>query len=269
MRRFSRVPLAVGLFTPFLIAGPGGQPRSGSATLLVKITQAADAPVAYALVTIGNGTTRVAGADGIAVFPETKADSVRVTARRIGFKPSTGMYPVPPGEAVIRIQMEPLVTSLDTIRIVASDQTPLARTGFYDRIARVQRGAFTARFFTPEELEQRNPSRVSQVLYGESTIRVTPDGRGRVVLLGRGPNCAMTVLLDGRRVSGTVEESINNPSLGRNDPRNLMTVDELVPAGSVAAIEVYGSAASAPVELVQVAGRSGCGIIAIWTGAKR
>jgi hypothetical protein len=48
-----------------------------------------------------------------------------------------------------------------------------------------------------------------------------------------------------------------------------MSIDELITASSVAAIEIYGSVMSAPVELQRVAGSQGCGIIAIWTGSRR
>ncbi len=49
-------------------------------------------------------------------------------------------------------------------------------------------------------------------------------------------------------------------------------IDDIIAAPSIAAIEIYGSAAAVPVELQRVAGSrmaQGCGLIAIWTGSRK
>jgi hypothetical protein len=65
----------------------------------------------------------------------------------------------------------------------------------------VQRGAASATFITPEELDLRNPAKVSQVLQGVKGMKVAFH-YGRPVLSGRGTDCGMTVLLDGRKMDG-------------------------------------------------------------------
>jgi len=197
-------------------------------------------------------------------------DSLRVQVKRIGYAPFTGWVQRIAGSSRYRATLSRLATTLDTVTIRATRNTPLERTGFYDRVSRVQRGAFAARMITPEELEERNPVTVSQVLAGESMVKVTPMGGRRVMLRGRGVTCGMTVLLDGMLVPGMVEELLDiTPRRRRPDPSTLITVDELVSAHSVAAIEIYGSSISAPAELLKVAGLKSCGIVAIWTGARR
>ena len=110
---------------------------------------------------------------------------------------------------------------------------------------------------------------VTQMLSGENLVKVSPAGYRKNVLLSRNPNCAMTIILDGQRAVGTLEESIgfrpNKPPASI-----LMSVDELVNIQSVAAIEIYGSMASAPIEFQRAAGNSGgCGLVVLWTGSRK
>ena len=56
-------------------------------------------------------------------------------------------------------------------------------------------------------------------------------------------------------------------SLGRNKPVPVVSLDELVDANSVAAIEVYAHGGNIPQEMQQSDWQ--CGVIAIWTGARR
>jgi hypothetical protein len=79
--------------------------------------------------------------------------------------------------------------------------TPLSRTGFYDRVDRVQRGAIVGEFLTPEELNARNAMKVSDLMRGRRLANITFIGSTRQpVILGRG-GCVMTILLDGSRLT--------------------------------------------------------------------
>jgi hypothetical protein len=56
------------------------------------------------------------------------------------------------------------------------------------------------------------------------------------------------------------------------DPRRIVPIDDILSPTSIAAIEIYASAANAPAELIPLVGaaQSGsCGIVAIWTGGRR
>lgn len=248
----------------FSLLGSAGTEQP--AVLRIRAVTADGTPVPFTNVAAQGRAVRVANAEGVVEYDLAPSDSIRVTARRIGYKPIAAW--VSRDSLGFRVVMEPLPTQLAAVTITDRLDTPLARRGFYDRMERVRRGAFAARFFTPEELDQRNPSRLSQLLQGESMVRFSRDQRGRMILLGRGVDCAMTILLDGQRMSGTLEDAINNPHMYRD--RSILTaVDDLAPGASIAAVEIYGSAAAAPVELQQVAGAAGCGIVAIWTGSRR
>lgn len=236
---------------------------------VVRVTDVQGRVIPFAFVQIENGASRVADDSGRAVFNSKPPASIRLQVRRMGFSPFIGWAKHDSVTKEFVADLVPLPRALDAVSISGRRDTPLARRGFYDRMERVQNGAYSARMITPEELDLRNPMSITQMLSGDRFVKVTPAGNGKQILLSRNPGCAMTILLDGHRAVGTLEESIgfqpNKPPMSM-----LMSVDELVSAHSLAAIEVYGSMASAPVELQRAAGNSGgCGLVALWTGSRR
>lgn len=236
--------------------------------VVVRVTDVQGRAIPFALVQIANGATRVADDSGRAVFGGGDRDSLRLDVRRMGFNPFIGWAKRDTATKEFIADLIPLPRALDAVTVEGRRDTPLARTGFYDRMERVQKGAYSARMITPEELDRRNPLNISHILAGERHVRVTPMNN-KPVLLSRNPGCAMTILLDGLRAQGTLEEAIRTGP-GAPPISTLQSVDELVNAASVAAIEIYGSMAAAPVELQRAAGNSGgCGIVAFWTGSRR
>lgn len=237
---------------------------------VVQVTDLQGNAIPFAYVTLGTGIGRVANDSGVVIFQQKPADSLRITARRIGFQPFQAWVKRKEGQEAYLADLIALPRTLDPVTVEGRRDTPLARTGFYDRAERIQKGAYAARVITPEELEIRNPVRLSQTLTGDVYVKVTPSGNGRSVLLGRGMYCAMTILLDGQRLLGTYEEAFGNPN---PPPRSsLSAIDDVVNIQSVAAIEIYGSVAAVPIELQRAAGSrlsQGCGLIAIWTGSRR
>ena len=234
----------------------------------VRVTDVQGRVIPFAFVQIENGASRVANDSGRAVFNMKTPDSLRLQVRRMGFSPFVGWARPDSASKELIADLIPLPRALDAVTVQGRRDTPLARRGFYDRMERVQKGAFAARMITPEELDMRNPMSVSQMLSGDRFVKVTPMN-GKQVLLSRNPGCAMTILLDGHRAMGTLEEAVGFGP-GAPSARSLMSVDELISAHSLAAIEIYGSMASAPVELQRAAGNSnGCGLVALWTGSRR
>jgi hypothetical protein len=251
-----------------LVFVAGASLSAQDARTVVRIFDNSAKPVPYALVNLRDGVSRVADDSGRVVFNEPPKDSIRLSVRRLGFDPfhgwvtrvaETGEYPV-----LIRL----LPQSIASVQVTARANTPLGRSGFYDRVQRVQAGAFSARMITPEELDQRNPVRFTQMLQGENAVRIQRYDQNRSMITGRGGNCAYSIILDGNRVTGTLEETLTNKT---NPPpiSSLIGIDDLVTINSVAAIEIYSSAASIPAELQRSLGGGSCGLIAIWTGRRR
>jgi len=252
-----------------VLALAAGPLAAQSDRVVVQVTDVRGNAIPFAFVQIVNGAIRVADDSGRAVFNIKPKDSLNIQARRIGFEPYIGWVKKKADSPYFIADLIPLARTLDPVTVRGRRDTPLARTGFYDRVERVQKGAFSARMITPEELDLRNPFQFTHVLAGDNLVKVTPMS-GKQVLMGRGITCAMTILLDGQRLTGTLEEAVGNP----NPPptSSLAAIDELITAASVMAVEIYGSAAAVPVELQRAAGSrmaQGCGLIAIWTGSRR
>lgn len=271
--------LAVRNLTLCTLAGPLaiGTLASGalSAQATVKVVDEVGRPVPYTAVQIGGAVERAADTLGIVRLPKGEPKPQMVRARRIGFAPfASDVTPSPGG--VYHVVLSPMVNGLDTVRTVATMTTMLSRTGFYDRMQRVHNGAMLGEFITPEELEARNASFITNLMRGRRYVGVTRGKNNKVMVTGRGGMCGMTILLDGVRVNNTMEESsqnlptsINMGSNGRPGAAAPVSLDEMVTAHEVMAIEVYPSTANAPAELIPLTGGGSCGIIAIWTGPRR
>jgi hypothetical protein len=88
---------------------------------------------------------------------------------------------------------------------------------------------------------------LASVFQGRQLVTV---GRTRPLMLhGRG-GCQMEVLVDGR-------------------PLREGFLDEFMSANEIMGVEIYGPTANAPAELIPLTGRGSCGIVAVWTGARR
>lgn len=239
--------------------------------VVVRVRDANALPIAHALVEVEGGRGRVADDSGRVVL-DAAPDSLQLEVRRIGYTPFKGKAGrAKSGE--FEIALRPLAQALAAVKIVEQGmKSPLELSGFYDRVARAQRGAFNADFITPEELESRAGVKATDLLQGRRFVfpQRTPGNRPQTYLMGRG-GCKMTVYLDGRMLSP--EAPSQDPRLGRTSPSaGIVPLDELVDANAVAAIEIYASANQAPAELIPLGGAAqagACGIVAIWTGGRR
>jgi hypothetical protein len=274
MRRWSCL-----FFLPLIAGTLAAQaaPRS-----IIRVVDGDGRPVPYAAVNVANGATAIADDAGRVTLNMPPRDSLNVTVRRIGYKPLDARVTRAASDGAYVVAMTRLPSPLDTVRVVAQQSTPLARTGFYDRVERVRKGAYTAEFITPEELDARNPSQVSSIFQGRRTTSIIMFGGGgtrqQAVLLGRG-RCAMTIVVDGQQVTNTLQEAV----VSAGAPQSMYTrgssqvspgkttigLDDIVDGRSVMGIEIYPSTANAPAELIPIGGRGSCGFVAIWTGPRR
>lgn len=250
----------------------------------VEVKDAGGLPIPYAMVQINRGSARVVNDSGVVQLNGEVADSLRLVVRRIGYIPFDG-WSRREAHGVFIVTLAPLARELGAVTVTERANTPLARTGFYRRMERVRRGATVGTFITPEELDLRNPPRISSALGGQQSVKVTYHN-GRAMITGRSQNCPMVVLLDGRKVDGMIEEALSRNGQAEIDRmareqymprqraqerymRERMSVDELINSTAVAAIEIYASAASVPPELQQNMTAESCGLIAIWTGERK
>lgn len=141
---------------------------------------------------------------------------------------------------------------------VAADSAPLTAT---DR----RLDAFNRRrkrghgvFLTAADIARRNPRLLSDALVAVQTIRIMERGSGKVAIAARSlvpvrtaggiaaAPCILRLVIDGQAFpAGT--------SL------------DMVPPHEVAGMEIYGGAATMPVEFAHYQEDTWCGVIAIWT----
>lgn len=186
--------------------------------------------------------------------------SFEVVLRRIGFLPGN-VRVEPGGDTAVVASLQPLAVLMETQVIRAREQVRgLATRGFYQRMADRERGALVGEFVTPEDIEQRNPQRVTQLLEQRPGVTVRRVGRCQVFVQCyrvMGPNnCVATVYLDGHRLNRLADAAASDASAAP-------AIDELVSPGAVAGIEIYPRGSSAPPRYQALAGT--CAIIVIWT----
>jgi hypothetical protein len=251
----------------------------------VVVRDAQGIAVPFAFVSLRNRNGQVASDSGVATLRVPAGDSLNLFARRIGYAPFEGWVRPDPAAGDYLVTIAALPRTLAAVDVRERANTPLARTGFYDRVERVRRGAISARFITPEELDLRNPPLLSNILSGESMVKISYSD-GKVLMTGRSGRCGMTLLVDGRRMRGIVDEvhtkegadeimrmmrteGLSEPAAINRFIRARQSIDELVNSLSVAAIEIYASAAAVPTELQRNMASDACGLVAVWTGARQ
>jgi carboxypeptidase family protein len=184
---------------------------------------------------------------------------VQVLVRRIGFLP-TKFKIEPGGDTTITVPMQQLAVLMNT-QIVRAQQLvrSLELRGFYERMLESQKGALVGEYVMPEEIEMRNPQRVSQVLETRRGITVRRVGSCNIIatcyrVFGTG-GCPATVFLDGQR--------LNSLAAASNDLGATPAVDELIPVTHVSGVEIYPRGAAAPPKYQALGGS--CAIVLIWT----
>lgn len=228
--------------------------------------------IPYATLAADPGGRRIADDSGRVTFVRVNRNRrIQLRVRRIGYE-EVSMDLREPGDTVT-VTMIPLPRTLAVVEVRERANTLLAQRGFYERADRVQKGAFVGEFITPEQLELLGVTSVARALAGARYVqieRVQPDQR--IILRGRG-SCGMNIVLNGIRLTSTIEEGLANLAPGQSIAtlRNAMDVEEAVTGGAISGIEIYPSTANAPPEIraAAAAGRPGCGTVVIWTGARR
>ena len=248
-------------------------------SVTVRVKTPGGVPVPYAVVSVDGAPYRIADENGAMTLVMATRDSLPVLVKRIGYRPFDGWARRGASDDAFEAVMQPLAAVIDTVRVVARQVTPLSRTGFYDRVDRVKKSAMLGEFISPEELDARNLSRLSDMLQGRQYSRIATfnvKGRQQPVVQGRA-RCPMNIVVDGQYVGGTMQDApVSEVPLsirsGTSSPAGggaWLGLDEIVDGRSIMGIEIYPSIANAPAELIPTASHGGCGLVAIWTGPRR
>jgi hypothetical protein len=240
---------------------------------LLRVISPDSQPVVYANVTIEGGETRITDQRGTVSFGVGRRRTLSVRVARIGFTPWVGKIDLADTATVPTITLARIAQTLASVTVTgqASTDSPLAHTGFYDRWMMRQKGALSAVFIGPEEIEFRHPNKISNMLSGlhgvclGHLINKDPGGdrisanlyaystqsasTSKGGLGGACPNCPMAIVVDG-------VQQVPVPA-----------IDDFLDPNDVAAIEVYDRGGNMPISL-QVNDNI-CGVIAFWTGSRK
>lgn len=236
------------------------QVQAQDRTLSGVVSDSGGHPIPYVSIDGGPRYRTVSNASGEWTLRVPAKERLEVAVRRIGFLP--GKFLVEPGatDTTINTSLQQLAVLMNTQVIRAREQVrTLELRGYYGRMLEKERGALVGEFITPDEIEMRNPQRVTQLLEQRRGIQVRRLGNCQVIvqcyrIMGTA-GCAATVYLDGQR--------LNRLSTAANDPAGAPMVDELIPVTGVSAVEVYPRGSSAPPKYQSLNGT--CAVVVIWT----
>ena len=221
----------------------------GPARLTGKVINAAGAPVANARVDVsGTGAIALSRDDGTFGFTDLPSGTQALVVRQLGFEP-VEMAVELSGRAPkqVTVTMSKPARVLDPVAVVAErSKDGLDQVGW----ARRKKTGF-GYFMGPDEIQQRQATRMTDLFRTVPSLRVVPSGMDYVVESSRD---AM-----GGCVNYVVDGSPYK-SLFAGD------IDRLMPPNDVAAIEVY-TGSSTPAEF-QSPGNSSCTTVVMWSRFK-
>jgi hypothetical protein len=210
-------------------------------------------PIADAEVSAGRARART---DSLGRFSVRIAggDSTTITVKRLGYESVT--FTVFTDSLVsndLDVELQPVARTLPAIAVTKERHVRVPTIeGFEQR--RVAKAGFGA-FFTRAELADREGQRLSNILRATRGVSIIRGPNGQNLLRfarwsSRGAGCPPDMWLDGAMMKG-------------------LEIDE-ISTNDVEAVELYANSSSAPVEFaafsqVGAGGRTGCGVVAIWT----
>jgi hypothetical protein len=274
---------AIAGFVAFCAITPA---RAAAQSSTLKVLGSDSMPIAFAWVSIQGADARVTDQQGVVNLGAGHHKTMTVNVRRIGYEPWFGKVELPDTAATMTVVLTRATQQLAGVTVSArSVSRALELAGFYDRWLEKQKGALSATFIGPEEIEKRHPSRTTDLLAGLNGVSFTHMPDGSLVARGNGGQCFMTVLLDGQRLcpdKGCNSMNEQNAGFPIGPPQPVRSQSDLaaaqalpptvdinryIDASAVAAIEVYARGGNMPISLQ--ADDSACGVIAIWTGARK
>lgn len=234
---------------------------------VIRVIGSDSQPIAYAFVQANGGHALLTDEDGRVSMGAGKRQTFTVEVRRIGFTPFFGKIDFPDTSVTIPVVLTGVAQQLGSVKVDApKGKSSLELNGFYRRWLNGQKGVTSAVFIGPEEVEKRNPSRVSNLLSGVSGVSISRTSNGNAVVMAGGGTCPMAVIVDGRQVCPNGGCLQNDPTkTGMND-MNVVLIDQIVDMNAVAAIEVYKRGGNMPSDFHVDAE---CGAIAFWTGSRQ
>lgn len=172
--------------------------------------------------------------------------SGKLRVRRLGYAPRIVDIDVTAGASTHHeIVLARVPLNIEPV-LVSAEAPPPARTGWAARFyQRMENG--NGRFITREQIDRRNPVRVTDMLRSLPGVNIRPSRLASNTVYLRGQRCTPFIWID------------NTPAMA-----GYVDLDNFEPS-TLEGIEVYQSAANAPVELSVPNHVTACGMIVLWT----
>jgi hypothetical protein len=234
--------------------------------LAVRVQSLDGNPIAFANVIVEGGDPLITNEKGEVGLGNGRPRALTIRVRRIGFSEWFGNVEIPDTASTVTITLAHISQQLGAVRIIGkkNPSSPFVQ-GFYDRWLERQKGALSATFIGPEELEFRHPDAITNVLRGLLGVRLVKvcDGPQCQVAMSSNQACKipMAVIFDGMQQLGENIAPMGAPPVYR------VMIDKLIDAHDVMGVEVYARGGNMPLSL-QVNDNI-CGVIAIWTGSRK
>jgi hypothetical protein len=239
----------------------------------VKVVSSDSTPIVYAYVTIEGGIGQITDEKGEVNLGTGKHKTFTVNVRRIGYQPWFGKLEFPDTTAMFTIALPRLTQTLGAIHVSGrSGELSVPLQKFYDRWEMRQKGALSATFIGPEEIEGRHPTRTSDLFSGLSGVALVHSDNGAVCARSNGGSCFMTVMIDGNVFRNASRMCYMQGALhiGRGAQSEVdhgPDLNDAIDINDIAAVEVYTRGGNMPVTLQ--APDNACGVLAIWTGSRK
>lgn len=265
-----------------LASSVGVRPLGGQSVRGRLLEDGTDQPVAAAQVALITAAGNAIAADqsnaaGQFALRAPRPGTYRLQIRRLGYRARMEPVEISGRGLELDVRLEPLPVTLDPVTVEADlSLRYLEQVGFYTR----QFSDF-GHFITRDRIEERRPTRLTDVLSSVPGVRLVPDGRvlGRTLLQLRaatttfGGLCEPRVFIDGLiAIRGDAKPVVLTPGgglideLNQEDPRSPEpAVDDVVSPRDIEAIEVYRTGAEVPAQFGGMGPFTRCGVVVIWT----
>ena len=222
----------------------------GSATLTGLVRDPAGKPLPGARVSVeADDAAVLTGPDGRFTLRGVRSGTRLLTVRKVGFEPME-MTVVASNRLAseLSIRIGNALQTLQTVEVTGTRDIGLARVGFT-----VRQRLGTGHFYTPKDIEIRNPLSLNQLLESAPMLRSAVDGNGKRIITGRGYQPCLRYYVDGTLTAEYAPSQLE------------MLPDSYLSTADIAAVEVYDNQ-STPAEFSALS-RSGqvCSVVVIWT----
>ena len=233
-------------------------PAQSPITLRGSVRDSAGTPIPFVNVFLYGQRRTVSDTGGHFELRLTRLGKTGFEFRRLGFRPYSTDLNVS-ADTTIEVVLVPIALKLKGTVVQAERSRSLDIHGFYARMEEESKGIGRGWFITAEEIERRNPRRITQMLEGIPSVRVRKAWSclGEDCMAPTGVNgCPMAVFLDNVRLFP--------PDALKTPERAFVTdLDEIAHPTTVAGIEVYARPTEAPPRFQMLNGT--CGVILVWT----